>query len=90
MCDVNICGCMQFLNEHAQISRDIMQKMSIHARDCCFNKHPEKIFEHEWNTLDDFSRDENINVNKKILEAFLCLLGFLKLVSLIFKIFQKN
>lgn len=77
---MNICGCMQFLNEHAQISRDIMHKMSIHARDCCFNKHPEKIFEHEWNTLDDFPRDENKNVNKKILEAFLCLSGVFKII----------
>jgi hypothetical protein len=61
MCDVNICRCMQFLNEHARISRDIMQKMSIHLRGdcCCFNKHPEKIFEHEWNILDELPRDGN-------------------------------
>lgn len=38
----------QMCDENIEL-RDKMQKMSIHASDCCFNKHPEKLFEHERN-----------------------------------------
>lgn len=50
----------EYLWMYAFLLRDCtMHRDCRNMRDCCFNKHPEKIFEHERNFLDDWCKGWN-------------------------------